>query len=61
MRLENEHHVVGGAAAGAGQHGFHGPGGQVGAAVVGLGGIGGTVHGQYMTAAKIMTTVAHRV
>ena len=49
--LQNQHHVIGGAAAGASQHGFQGAGRQVLAAVFGLGCIRCTVHHQRMAAA----------
>ena len=51
--FEDQHHVIGGAAAGAGQHGFHGARGQVGAAVVGFGGVWGAVHHQGVAAAGL--------
>ena len=50
--LENEHDVVGGAAAGAGQHGLQRPRRQIQAAVVGLGRIGRAVHHERVAAAS---------
>ena len=46
--LEDQHHVVGGAAAGAGQHGLHRPRRQVAAAAVGR-----AVHRQHVAAAGL--------
>ena len=51
--LQDQHHVVGAAAAGTGQHGFHGPGRQVLAAVFGFGSVGRAVHHQHMAAAGL--------
>ena len=51
--LEDQHHVVGGAAAGAGQHGFHRPRRQVLSAVFRLGRIRRAIHHQDVAAAGL--------
>ena len=49
--LEDEHHVVGGAPAGAREHRFHGTRGQVLAPIFRALGIGRAVHDQHVAAA----------
>jgi DNA-binding response OmpR family regulator len=49
--LQDQHHVIGGAAPRACQHRFHGAWGHIGAAVLGLDSVGRAVHHQCMAAA----------
>jgi len=51
--LEDEHHVIGGATARAGEHGFHGARCKVATTVLRLGRVGRAVHGQYVAAAGL--------
>ncbi|MPM77316.1 hypothetical protein SDC9_124319 [bioreactor metagenome] len=51
--LEDQHHVIGRAAAGAGEHRLHRARSQILAAVLRIGGIGRTIHRQDMAAARL--------